>query len=583
MNAIGYIRRSTNRQEESLEQQRAKLETFAAARGWKLLEVFVDDAISGSDMNRPGLEAMVNRAQNDKDIGAVLAWERNRLARPKDPVDGLMLERRLINAGKRVFYVATGQEADRTFASGLISYVEHYQSGDYLRKLSRDTMRGHVARAERGLWCGGPIPFGYDRLYTTMEGKPKRIIRDMPDKTQQVLHPETGAILEVIPAGQRYIKPEYELCTLIPSEPARVAVVQKIFHDFDAGIPIRTIRKSINAMGMRSSRGRMFTHPTIHSILANPAYTGTSVYNQRTESKWHRHTAGQSQERYDEGLENRPPSDWIVKKDAWPAIIDQQTYDRAQQQRTESKRRYLHTRGSCIHHNYFLTPFLVCKICGSKLSGQTCTSGKGYKTRYYVCAAHHAGHTDVCPKRYQLPADIVENHILELIRADLEHLKTDAQLQQYIAEEIARLSGNDDLARQQLQRRLADIDQQTARLREHLKAMAHSTAQSLGLYTDAEALTEEKSTVEAELKRLDKKLPELPDAKQILEQSARELDSLADILATATVEQKKQFVARYIQKITADPNAKTVEISRYPALFSLIVAGEGFEPPTSGL
>ncbi len=137
MNAIGYIRRSTNRQEESLDQQRAKLQGFAAARGWKLVEVYVDDAISGSDMHRPGLEALVNRAQQDKEVNVVLAWERNRLARPKDPVDGLMLERSLIKAGKRVFYVATGQEADRSFTSGPISYVEHHQNGDYLRKLSR--------------------------------------------------------------------------------------------------------------------------------------------------------------------------------------------------------------------------------------------------------------------------------------------------------------------------------------------------------------------------------------------------------------------------------------------------------------
>ena len=108
MNAIGYIRRSTNRQEESLDQQRAKLQGFASAHGWNLLEVYADDAISGSDMNRPGLEAMIKRAQQDKEVHVILAWERNRLARTKDPVDGLMLERTLIKAGKRVFYVATG-------------------------------------------------------------------------------------------------------------------------------------------------------------------------------------------------------------------------------------------------------------------------------------------------------------------------------------------------------------------------------------------------------------------------------------------------------------------------------------------
>jgi hypothetical protein len=83
--AIGYVRRSTNRQEESLEQQREKLEAFAQARGWELVQVYADDAISGSQMQWPGLEALIAHAERDSEVGVVLAWERNRLARPKDP------------------------------------------------------------------------------------------------------------------------------------------------------------------------------------------------------------------------------------------------------------------------------------------------------------------------------------------------------------------------------------------------------------------------------------------------------------------------------------------------------------------
>ena len=56
---------------------------------------------------------------------------------------------------------------------------------------------------------------------------------------------------------------------------------------------------------------------------------------------------------------------------------------------------------------------------GGKLIGQTCTSGKGYKIRYYVCANHHAGKTDICPSRYRILAEVVENHILGLIKSDL--------------------------------------------------------------------------------------------------------------------------------------------------------------------
>ena len=55
-NVIGYVRRSSDRQEESLEQQRAKLEAYAQSKGWQLKAIYSDDAISGSEMHRPGLD-----------------------------------------------------------------------------------------------------------------------------------------------------------------------------------------------------------------------------------------------------------------------------------------------------------------------------------------------------------------------------------------------------------------------------------------------------------------------------------------------------------------------------------------------
>ena len=155
MQVIGYVRRSTEKQEMSLDQQRARLEEFASAKGWKLVQVFSDDALSGTDMKRPGLDAMMQFARHSKDIHAVIAWERNRLARPKDPMDGMILERDLLASGKKVVYVATGQEAGTSFASGLISYVEHHQSGDYLASC-RGTRCGAIF-IERSGACGAGV------------------------------------------------------------------------------------------------------------------------------------------------------------------------------------------------------------------------------------------------------------------------------------------------------------------------------------------------------------------------------------------------------------------------------------------
>ena len=148
---------------------------------------------AGSQMHRAGLESLIQHAERSQEVGVVLAWERNRLARPKDPVDGLLLERRLTQAGK-AGVLRGHRPGSRPLAlrPGLVGFVEHYQNGDYLRKLSRDAMRGIVSRAQRGLWPSGMVPLRYDRLCLDTDGTPKRIIRNMPDRSQLILHPETG-------------------------------------------------------------------------------------------------------------------------------------------------------------------------------------------------------------------------------------------------------------------------------------------------------------------------------------------------------------------------------------------------------
>ena len=582
--AIGYIRRSSDRQEESLSQQRVKLEAFARAKGWKLVAVYVDDAISGSEMTRPGLSELLDAAKLRDDVQFVIAWDRNRLARPKDAVDGMMLERQLLASGKRVVYAATGQESDRSFASGLISYVEHHQNGDYLRKLSRDTTRGIVSRVERGLWPGGPIPFGYDRLIVDQDGTPKRIIRDLDDGSQAIIDPAGGQVVEQLAKGRRHKKQDHESCTLVPSDPARVRAVQRMFADFAAGKPTRTLRDDLKAAGFRTSRGSGFTVQTIIPILENPAYLGQCVYNRRTLSKWHRLKDGRSVERQDEGVEKRPESDWVVTVDAWPAIVERDVFDQVQQRRKSSKENKRHVWGRSTRVDYLLTGFMFCGVCGGKLTGFTKTSGKGYRKRYYTCCTHQNGHHDRCPKRYTVPAQVVEDHIVGLIRSDLAKLRDDRILHKYVADELRRISGGNHDAREQLQRRIGELDQRITRLRAHLGSMDPKVAESVGLYQEAADLAEARQDTEHQLAAVSVPGPDdLPSMAELQARAAAAFDDLDAVIEGGTIEEKREMLGLYVQMIKADPDSCEVHIGLYPPLFSRRIAGAGFEPATSGL
>jgi len=46
--AVGYLRRSTDRQEQSIDDQRKAIEHYALSTGYELLDFYTDDAISGA-------------------------------------------------------------------------------------------------------------------------------------------------------------------------------------------------------------------------------------------------------------------------------------------------------------------------------------------------------------------------------------------------------------------------------------------------------------------------------------------------------------------------------------------------------
>jgi site-specific DNA recombinase len=581
MKAIGYVRRSTDKQDESLTQQRERLSTFARQHGWSLVEIYSDDAVSGSELSRPGLEKLI-AAASGSDVDIVLIWDRNRLARPKDAIDGMLLERRLMAKGTRVVYASNGKVADQSFGSGLLSYVEHHQNGDYLRKLSRDTSRGLISLVKRGLWPGGPIPFGYDRLIIDGD-TPKRIVRSTTDGGQVVLDATSGDVLDTLPRGKSHKKQDHESCALIPSTPERVRAVRCLFEGYAAGKPTRTLRDELNDSGFRTSRGSYFTVQTLLPMLENPAYIGRAVYNRRTHSKWHRVVGEVSVERTDEGFERRDEEDWIVCEDAWEPLVDTDTFKAVQARRTKNKDRNNHHRGNAFKSNYLLTGLAYCTICGGKLTGTTQTSGKGYKTRYYTCSRYSAGYKNECPKRYTVPADKVEKYILEIIRTDLMNLRDDDSFFDMILEEFGRLTRGRSDALQQLQRRHSELENELASVRDHIVSMDAHTARSVGLYERADALVAERETIQSRLIEEPAGTIQFPGAGEIRRLAENLFDQMETVFDGGGIEEKRGLMAEYVNRIDAEPARNTVRISLYPTGLSQMVAGAGFEPATFGL
>ena len=63
--AVGYVRRSTDRQEQSIEDQKKALETYAIENNLSLAKFYIDDAISGtSTLGRRAFRQMIKDAES---------------------------------------------------------------------------------------------------------------------------------------------------------------------------------------------------------------------------------------------------------------------------------------------------------------------------------------------------------------------------------------------------------------------------------------------------------------------------------------------------------------------------------------
>ena len=158
--AVGYVRVSTERQAVegvSLDAQKEKIQAWAQANDYELIELFVDAGLSGSRAdNCPGLQRAVSTACKRK--AALVVYSLSRLARSTR--DALMLAERLNKAGANL--VSLTESIDTTSASGKMVY----RMLSVLNEFQRDLIAEHTAealafKASKGERFSRFAPFGY--------------------------------------------------------------------------------------------------------------------------------------------------------------------------------------------------------------------------------------------------------------------------------------------------------------------------------------------------------------------------------------------------------------------------------------
>lgn len=407
-----YARYSSDLQNESSidDQARRACEAVARVGGDPAKAIiFPDFALSGTSMERPGLEKLL-RAVDEGRIDIILTEDVSRISR--DMGDAANIFKRLQFAGVPLIGLSDG--IDTSGKQGKLTYAFKSMMAEwYIDELRERTLRGLEGRALAGYATGG-LPFGFKTMAVT-------------DERGRVVHE-------------------------IAIDPDAAVLVRRIFGLYLDGKSLSQIAKLLNREHVPSPRSgskhkRMgWGASTIRAMLYNEKYAGVWRFKER---EWVKVPGTNKRRPKDRAPEDvitvQRPELRIVHKDLWDAV--RAKLAATKKQYTKNGKQSVRNRG-----NYVLSGVLVCDECGTTL-----TVYGGSTHRYYKCGTHRSKGT--CPNDMTVREDIARTKILAMIRDALMSPEGIAHVRRKIAEHLRDYAKNLDQEIGARRERLARTEQ----------------------------------------------------------------------------------------------------------------------------
>ncbi len=539
MRAAIYARMSSDKQAAtSPTDQISHCRAYAVREGWDIVIVEIDDGVSGASRhNRPGILAVM--AEIDK-WDVLLVWDCSRIAR--DSEDLGWVRKRLKFNRRRGIEVSTGLDLENVGSKVMGVLAE-----EYIVKLRADTMRGLHGAAERKLATGAQ-PYGY----TTVQN-------------------ESG--------GRR--------AEILESEAENVRV---LFRRYLEGDGIRALARQFNRDGVPPPRSRRklgkstsWAPSAIRSMLLNPQYRGEIVWNR---SEWVKDP--------DTGIRKRrerPTSEWVCRQDESLRIIDDERFSRVQALFAERGQKCRQTGPDPSRKGappkYPLSGVLQCGECGGSFH-----SVKGGSA--YGCSWHRDRGASVCSFGVNVARDELEGRLFEAIR---EKILTPDAVAHVVERAIAlvrmRLAGAHDTTLRdrervdQIDRELENLVRQVAKLGDvpgFDSMLSQLKSERAGLVRRLAAPTKVMDLNPGEIRKAaERGVCGLRESFNSAPDVARR--ALRALLGGDRIQIMRDEAQGYRMEGVF---CLGLEIDRRPLRITqgasdCLVAGEGFEPPTSGL
>jgi DNA invertase Pin-like site-specific DNA recombinase len=578
--AVGYVRRSTDRQEQSIPDQKKALETYAAEHDLTLVKFYIDDAISGtSTLGRRAFQQMIQDAESPtRRFDIIVVYDVKRFGRVDNDEAGYY--RHILRThGVEVCYVSENFNGDST--DDLLRPVKQWQARQESKDLSKVTIRGLLSKVEGGWWMGGTPPYGYDLRYENAEGKFLFILRFMPDGSKQLLD-EDGNLTRTLARGESLNIFKRDQAKLTLSDPERVKVAKQIFQMYaEQGKGYRSLAYTLNNEGVPTPRGPKWSHiysgfwtdSTIRSILVNPIYAGDMVWNRRTDARFHRISQGRAVDRenvHGARLVPNGKSDWIVIRDAHPPLISRRLFEQAKQRlenHPKSIEQQQNNHGktwSGQRSRFILSGLLKCGLCGNRYQGVTRNKGKRrldgtqVKTYYYGCGGYITKGTNVCQMN-AIPKDILEDAVIKTV-LDFYRPYSEKDGRRKLADAVKAQIGSEaeDFVTAR-QRALAEQEKVNQTINNLLDNITPTNREYIDRRLNE--LKQQRQQLEARLQELDRLCLSQAEIDNIVSDSMQFLASLEFTLRQGLPQEKLVALRQCIEKIQVNKPAGEIKLS----------------------
>lgn len=349
--AAAYPRYSSdNQREESITAQMRAIEAYCQQKGYVLVEIYPDEALTGTTDRRTNFQRMIADSQK-RLFDVVIVHKLERFARNR--YDSAHYKRILKRNGVRVESVL--EHLDNSPESVILESVLEGMAEYYSLNLAREVRKGMRENGEQGIHTGGRPPYG----------------------------------LTVDPVTRKLV-----------IDPKTHRAVQIYFDAIENNISNTKIAEILNEQGFRTYEGKEFTKTSFATWASNKKYRGDYVFDR-------------SAPKDEDGKRNtnneKPEKDQIIHPNSIPAIITAEQWDRVQIMKQARKRKPGRMKAKV---SYLLAGKVYCGNCNSLYAGNSYTnkkSAEGNLLTYYKCQ-NKCGNTSV--RKEDIEALVIEKLIV---------------------------------------------------------------------------------------------------------------------------------------------------------------------------